>query len=554
MVKSRNIFYIVAAIVLQLIWSSVTYFLSLKWLADGQTAKHIISIVIFMASIFCILSVLLLIIVFTKSFKARISNTNEFLCNISQGDLTKKIQTNKRDFLHSLHENLNHFVMKFRGLVAQIITINDKTINYASELNADTMKINTSSKEAAKAINEIAKHMENQIELIKDAESYSYDVIQTARKVAEKSEFIRHKADINTETINASYSNFQTLIEKMNKLAKSSEENNKRIKMLGEQTVLIQSISDQVSSISKNTNLLALNASIEAARAGEAGKGFAVVASEVRKLAEDSTEQAKHIQHVVDGIKSEILSITSNMENEIHVINEYIDFSNTTGEHLKKINAETKETFSAFSEVSSEIDVQVSKIDNIVKIIEKTSHTFENIAASTQEISAAAEEQANTTEITFKRLDCLLDMNREIEQYVAAFVKSYHIDDEMRKHIEKGMTALREIAKIPALAAMEYSQCTSLLKKEQAKHPYFELFAVMQKDGLRKAITLDYKEAEVYVNFGHRPYFKEAIAGKEFMSKPYISVDTSNYCIAMAVPVRNGSGEITGILMGDLQM
>ncbi|MBN2520706.1 MAG: hypothetical protein JXB17_09400, partial [Bacteroidales bacterium] len=55
-------------------------------------------------------------------------------------------------------------------------------------------------------------------------------------------------------------------------------------------------IADSIQNITRQTNLLALNAAIEAARAGQAGKGFAVVAGEVRRLAENSTEEAQKIK------------------------------------------------------------------------------------------------------------------------------------------------------------------------------------------------------------------------------------------------------------------
>jgi hypothetical protein len=62
-----------------------------------------------------------------------------------------------------------------------------------------------------------------------------------------------------------------------------------------------KAISD-FSSITKNIDILAINASIEAARAGEAGKGFAVVASNIKTLVKDSREMLHHIKSILEKI------------------------------------------------------------------------------------------------------------------------------------------------------------------------------------------------------------------------------------------------------------
>ena len=69
---------------------------------------------------------------------------------------------------------------------------------------------------------------------------------------------------------------------------------------LEEQTRTINGITDSISRIAQQTNLLSLNAAVEAARAGEHGRGFAVVAREVRELSQGSTLAAKQITHVLN--------------------------------------------------------------------------------------------------------------------------------------------------------------------------------------------------------------------------------------------------------------
>ncbi|WP_411681747.1 methyl-accepting chemotaxis protein [Clostridium thailandense] len=477
---------------------------------------------------------------------------DSLIYSISQGDLTKTLDNDSSD--SSLNSNLNNLIMKFRGLIAQIMTMTDKTINYTMELKSDSEDIEVSSKENLKVINGISKNMEEQMEVIKKAKQYSYEITNSAKHVAEKSEIIKAMEYTNMETVSNSYKDFETLIHKLEQGASSNMDTSIKIKNLEEKTYLIQNIADEVSKISADTNLLALNASIEAARAGEAGKGFAVVAEEVRKLAESSTVQAKQIADIINSIKQEIYNISSSIENEVKATNEYVQSSKVTKQNLDKIKSQTQETFNAFMDIDKEIEKEVDRTNEIDKIVQDVYNTFENISVSTAELSASSEEQHVITENTFDKLSHLTRMNEEIQKYISSFIKNYKIDDEKQRYVNNGINTLKEISKIPTLATMEYSKCTGILKEQIKKYSYFELIALMQKDGLRKAITLDYSEQQVYVNFSHRPYFKEAVLGKEFISEPYISVDTNNYCIAMAVPVKDSSGEIAGILMADLKL
>jgi methyl-accepting chemotaxis protein len=128
----------------------------------------------------------------------------------------------------------------------------------------------------------------------------------------------------------------------------------------------------QVRGISKQTNLLAINAAIEATRAGQAGRGFAVVASEVKHLSQASDKAAVDIH---DGIGRLQDAVNVSMRTIVH----------------KRLDAERK-GFEVISDSISELTENLDRLishqrDVLVKIHEAsglTAHAIMTLIGSIQ--------------------------------------------------------------------------------------------------------------------------------------------------------------------------
>jgi methyl-accepting chemotaxis protein len=83
-------------------------------------------------------------------------------------------------------------------------------------------------------------------------------------------------------------------------------ESQERLSEVQDMVAGLNRIVGQVRDISRQTNMLAINAAIEATRAGEVGKGFAVVASEVKQLSRDSDKAAVDIQGGISRLQDAI--------------------------------------------------------------------------------------------------------------------------------------------------------------------------------------------------------------------------------------------------------
>ncbi|WP_419712984.1 methyl-accepting chemotaxis protein [Pseudomonas sp. NFX224] len=151
----------------------------------------------------------------------------------------------------------------------------------------------------------------------------------------------------------------------MNQLSTMLSASSSNIESLNSKTVNIGQILEVITSISQQTNLLALNAAIEAARAGEAGRGFAVVADEVRNLAHRTQESAQQVQTMIEELQVGARESVSTMSDSQRHSQDSVEIANLAGERLSSVTQRIGEIDGMNQSVATATEEQTAVVESI---------------------------------------------------------------------------------------------------------------------------------------------------------------------------------------------
>jgi methyl-accepting chemotaxis protein len=158
-------------------------------------------------------------------------------------------------------------------------------------------------------IDDTARQVEQQSELLQQIETRAVDMSQrandvheTAQQAFDQSQIVGTQAEHTLDSLDAMFREVTGLIDVVNAFGGQ---------LAGLQATLkrVSNITREVGTISRQTNLLALNAAIEAARAGRHGAGFMVVAREVKSLSESVGVATEEIGATVNELTSELQAL-----------------------------------------------------------------------------------------------------------------------------------------------------------------------------------------------------------------------------------------------------
>lgn len=378
-----------------------------------------------------IIIVSLLILVIALLLEAALVNTithnidivNEKLFSIvhNGGDLTQKLHITTGDETEIIADNVNDILSYIRNIMLNIASNSDsiKTASgniatnltgaegAASDVSTTMEEMSSAMEESSASLNQINELMSK----IKESFNEMVGQIQNGRAFTEElrsnAEATGNKAADEQEKAKAKVAEMAKMVEK--KIEKSKAVEN------------INVLTDNILNITKQTNLLSLNASIEAARAGEAGKGFAVVADEIGSLANDSAQSAAEIQKV----SQEVISAVNELADEARSMIEFI-------------NGPAMEGFKLLASTSYDNTKNAESIDDMVsQLAELSSSVQENIESineATNSVNLAVEESAQGV---VKAAEKSIEMTKNMKSISSEANSSSEVSDSLYKEVNK---------------------------------------------------------------------------------------------------------------------
>ncbi|KAA0974869.1 methyl-accepting chemotaxis protein [Pseudomonas sp. ANT_H12B] len=268
-----------------------------------------------------------------------------------EGDLTKRLTIQNNDEFGILGTAFNRFVERIHGSIREVSSatgqVNEVALRVvaasnSSMINSDHQASRTSS--VAAAINQLG--------------AAAQEIARNAAQASSQASDARSLAEDGQQVVDRS-------IVAMNQLSSMLSASSTNIESLNSKTVNIGQILEVITSISQQTNLLALNAAIEAARAGEAGRGFAVVADEVRNLAHRTQESAQQVQTMIEELQVGARESVSTMSESQRHSQDSVEIANLAGERLNSVTLRIGEIDGMNQSVATATEEQHAVVESI---------------------------------------------------------------------------------------------------------------------------------------------------------------------------------------------
>lgn len=241
----------------------------------------------------------------------------------------------------------------------------------------------------------------------------------TVNEMVEATASIDSKTDEMLDISNDIYNRMESYVEQMDQAVESMREieasadmTDNSIHSLEKVIAEITNLVGEITKISEQTNILAINASIESAHAGEHGKGFAVVAGEIRTLAEHSRISSATIAEVVAKVLEMLEDVKKSNEKNLNSVNNgitQISGARNAAAELGALQAESRNRTEQIADSSKQTGQSSRHVHEMAKQMEELVQNSYTRANSIVEETNNQKKISSATAETFDSVKIIAD-------------------------------------------------------------------------------------------------------------------------------------------------
>lgn len=300
-------------------------------------------------------------------------------------DLTASpLPVKRQDEIGEVSDHINVMTDNLKYVIREIQQTSAKLASTSLDLSGHTEEMSNFSNSVASNVLEVAGSVNHQMGSIEENRRSIDELVAAAQQIAATTADVHSVSQHAMELAHKGHHSLEHFMKQMETIHDSSNHSVEVIGHLLKHSQEIDKVNGVISTITKRTNILSLNASIEAARAGEAGKGFAVVANEVRELAKQSEEYAKQISNLIRLVQSDTRLATESINKGQHEVEE--------GRKL------IRQMNDAIQQIVQSIQLVSNQIQEVSGATEQISASSVDIAASVEDIEAMAKQSAQQSQ------------------------------------------------------------------------------------------------------------------------------------------------------------
>ncbi|RTE05610.1 methyl-accepting chemotaxis protein [Paenibacillus whitsoniae] len=341
---------------------------------------------------------------------------------LADGDLTiPDVLVSSRDELRQLAGAFNAMKGNLHSLIRMAGLSSDQVAAASEELSANAGGVSEMSERVTVTVQLISAGTGDQVRSVQEGVAMMEEmaaavdqITAVALSAKEGAAGAQLEAGDGTASVERAVAQMQAIHRTMQALFVSVER-------LGLRVESISSANAMIAAISRQTNMLALNASIEAARAGAAGRGFAVVADEVRKLSLQTSAAAGEVAELISHILGETEEVRLATEAGSREVATGLTVVSAAGATFARIRGAMDGVAQQIAEVSASAASIAARTGAAVGVIRAIDDIAGETANGAQQVAASMEGQHASMEEIVSAAAVLNAMAAELQERIGQF-------------------------------------------------------------------------------------------------------------------------------------